>query len=88
MAQFIAKGRVKYNGKMYVSGQVVEVAEKDVADFKKHGWEIVKDKKQEDAGKQDYSKLTVAQMKEVLTEKGIEFDDNAKKAELLALLQA
>ena len=91
MTQFIIKGKVKYNGKLYTSGTVVEVDEKDVAEFKKHGWQIVgegehkqeDDKKEE---KQDFSKLTVAQLKALLTEKGIEFQDNAKKADLLALL--
>lgn len=87
MAEFIIKGRVKYQGKLYTSGQVVEVADKDVAEFKKHGWELVKEKANNgDEGKQDFSKLTVAQLKAVCEEKGIAYADNAKKADLLALL--
>lgn len=91
MAKFIVKGKVKYNGKLYASGEVVEVAEKDVAEFKKHGWELAKAAKaeeQEDEGKKDLSRLTVAQLKALCEEKGIEFAADAKKADLIALLQA
>lgn len=35
-----------------------------------------------------FDKLTVAELKAALTEKGITFDDKAKKPELLALLEA
>lgn len=34
----------------------------------------------------DYSKLKKDEIKDILVEKGIEFDENAKKDELLALL--
>lgn len=36
---------------------------------------------------QDYSQLKTDEIKAMLTEKGIEFDAKAKKADLLALLQ-
>ncbi|EPL6456373.1 HeH/LEM domain-containing protein [Providencia rettgeri] len=36
---------------------------------------------------QDHSQLKVDDIKAILTEKGIEFDAKAKKADLLALLQ-
>lgn len=36
---------------------------------------------------QDYNLLKVDDLKVILTEKGIEFDAKAKKADLLALLQ-
>lgn len=93
MAQFIVKGRVKYNGKMYAPGAVIEVAEKDVAEFKANGWEIVKGKKQEGndnegKGEQDLNKLTVAQLTELCKQKAIEVPEKAKKADLIALLQA
>lgn len=93
MTQFIVKSRVKYNGKMYAPGCVVEVGEKDVAEFKAHGWEIVKGKKQEGndnegKGEQDLNKLTVAQLTALCEEKGIEIPEKAKKADLIALLQA
>lgn len=86
MAQFIVKGRVKYQGKLYVSGQVVDVAEKDVKEFKKHGWQLVKEGDNEGEPKPNLSKLTNDQLKALLDEKGIAYADNAKKADLLALL--
>ena len=51
MAKFIVKGFVKYNGQKYVSGSVVEVKKEDVEQFKKFGWEVVKEKPAEDSGK-------------------------------------
>ena len=50
MAKFIVKGRVKYNGVLYASGAVVEVADKDAAEFKKHGWELANKAKKEGEG--------------------------------------
>ena len=47
MTKFIVKGFVKYNGKQYVSGSVVEVQDKDVQEFKKFGWQIVEEKPSE-----------------------------------------
>lgn len=90
MTQFIVKSRVKYNGKMYAPGCVVEVDEKDVAEFKAHGWEIVGDEQEgNDGGQgQDLNKLTVAQLTALCEEKGIEIPEKAKKADLIALLQA
>ena len=44
MTKFIVKGRVKYNGKTYTSGSVVEVEDKDVKEFSRHGWKLVNDK--------------------------------------------
>lgn len=41
MTKFIVKGAVKYAGKNYTSGSVVEVDEKYVDEFKSYGWEIV-----------------------------------------------
>lgn len=41
MTKFIVKGTVKYKGVKYTTGSVVEVDKKDVAEFKKNGWEIV-----------------------------------------------
>lgn len=95
MTKFIVKGTVKYQGKLYASGQVVEVADKDVAEFEKHGWQIAQnvqptnkpeDNEPKEQDKQDFSKLTVPQLKALLTEKGIKFQENAKKVDLLALL--
>lgn len=95
MAKFIVKGKVKYNGKLYASGSVVEVSDKDAAEFKKHGWEVVKGKKQEGEGDgqgqgQKDSELTVNSKKELivaeLVKRGIEHDPAKTKAELFALL--
>lgn len=91
MAQFIVKGAVKYQGKLYNSGSVVEVEDKHVEEFKKHGWEIVKGKKQEPQGNGDGEvKLTDKSKKEEiiaeLEKRGIEHDPKANKADLLALL--
>lgn len=98
MAKFIVKGRVKYNGQLYVSGQVVEVEQKDVEEFKAHGWEIVKHgkpTKQQGEGegqgqKEDKDKLTKDSKKELiiaeLVKRGIEHDTAKTKAELFALL--
>ena len=44
MTKFIVKGRVKYNGKTYTSGSVVEVEDKDVKEFSRYGWKLVNDK--------------------------------------------
>ena len=85
MAKFIVNGKVKYQGKYYNSGQVIEVDAKHVEEFKKHGWQVVDGKKQEPKTP-DYSKLTVNKLKALLTEKGIEFKPDAKKDELIALL--
>lgn len=40
MTKFIVKGTVKYNGTTYSSGAVVEVENKDAKEFKKYGWQI------------------------------------------------
>ena len=90
MAKFIVKGAVKYQGKLYAHGSVIDVKKEDVEEFKKHGWQLVEKeevKEGEGQGKQqDLSKLTAAQLKALLTEKGIEIPENARKADLLALL--
>ena len=84
MAKFIVKGKVKYQGKYYNSGEVVEVDAKHVEEFKKHGWQVVG--KEQEPKKPDYSKMKVDELKALLTEKGIEFKPDAKKDELIALL--
>lgn len=94
MAKFIVKGRVKYNGVLYASGAVVEVADKDAAEFKKHGWELAKAGKQKEGEGQGQKEgevtLTVNSKKELilaeLVKRGIEHDPEKTKAELIALL--
>lgn len=87
MAKFIVKGTVKYNGVTYASGSVVEVEKKDEKEFKKFGWEIVKEGKEGEEKGENLSKLTNDELKAKLTEKGIEFPEDAKKANLIALLE-
>lgn len=43
-------------------------------------------KEVDEAGDSGLSKMTVAELKDALTAKGIAFPDNAKKADLVALL--
>ena len=89
MAQFIVKGAVKYQGKLYSSGSVVEVEDKHVEEFKKHGWEIVKGKKQEPQGNSKVELTDKSKKEEIIAElvkRGIEHDPKANKADLLALL--
>lgn len=45
------------------------------------------EKSDEEQEGQDYSQLKADELKAILTEKGVEFDAKAKKADLLALLQ-
>jgi len=84
MAKFIVKGKVKYQGKYYTSGEVVEVDAKHVKEFKAHGWQIADKEPHKDGN--DLSKLTNKELEALLTEKGIAFTAGAKKADLLALL--
>lgn len=84
MAKFIVKGKVKYQGKLYNSGEVVEVKKEDEKEFKAHGWQIVDEKEPKEP---DLTKLKVEELKALLTEKGIEFKEDNKKADLIALLQ-
>lgn len=92
MAKFIVKGRVKYNGKAYESGAVVEVDKKDVEEFKKHGWKLAgKEEAQEPSQEKDAEvKLTQNSKKDLiiaeLVKRGIEHDPEANKADLFALL--
>ena len=65
MTKFIVKGRVKYNGKTYTSGSVVEVEDKDVKEFSRHGWKLVNDKN----SKQAQTKTTAKQTKTTTTKK-------------------
>lgn len=72
MAKFIVKGRVKYNGVLYNSGQVVEVQKEHAEEFKKHGWELVKGDKPVDnkpAGQGDNQNKTEQELTEEQIEK-------------------
>ena len=57
MAKFIAKGNVKYNGKNYTHGSIIEVKKEHIEEFKKFGWEVVQEKvdapKKQEEGEQE-----------------------------------
>ncbi len=61
--------------------------------YKKQGFQEVNENEEEknlpdtDEKEKDFSKLTVNELKEFLTVKGISFDKNAKKEQLLKLLK-
>jgi hypothetical protein len=55
------------------------------AQFKPDGY-VNPGEEAEDADTNSDGKLSVAEIREALTEKGVEFDPKAKKADLLALL--
>ncbi len=96
MAKFIVKGSVKYQGKYYTHGQVVEVDKKDVEEFKKHGWELAGKEQPNKNEDNDPNKVPAEKVltkdnkkEEIIAElekRGIEFDPACNKAELLALL--
>lgn len=66
-------------------GEYLEVHPTALADHMAMGWSMCA--RQEHAAESDKS-LTVAELREALTAKGIEFDHGAKKADLQALLDA
>ena len=72
------------NFKSFKKGQIIDLDDIQVEQFSKHGLvEIIEQKEEEII---DYSKLKVAELKELLNEKGIEIPKGAKKADLISLL--
>lgn len=71
--------------KVSKDGVVLSINERTLDEHKKLGWQIVPMPVPE---AQEQEKMTVADIKKALDEKGIEYDAGAKKAELLALLEA
>jgi len=67
------------------NGEYLEVHPTCLADHKALGWVECEKREEESA---DGSNLSVAQLKEALTAKGIEIPAGAKKADLQALLDA
>ena len=80
------------NFKSFKKGQIIDLDDIQVEQFSKHGLvEIIEQKEevQTEEPKEeviDYSKLKVAELKELLNEKGIEIPKGAKKADLISLL--
>ena len=80
------------NFKSFKKGQIIDLDDIQAEQFSKHGLvEIIEQKEevQTEEPKEeviDYSKLKVAELKELLNEKGIEIPKGAKKADLISLL--
>ena len=80
------------NFKSFKKGQIIDLDDIQVEQFSKHGLvEIIEQKEevQTEEPKEeviDYSKLKVAELKELLNENGIEIPKGAKKADLSSLL--
>ena len=79
------------NFKSFKKGQIIDLDDIQAEQFTKHGLvEIIEQKEevQTEEPKEviDYSKLKVAELKELLIEKRIEIPKGAKKADLISLL--
>lgn len=80
------------NLKSLRKGQIIDLDDIQAEQFSKHGLvEIIEQKEevQTEEPKEeviDYSKLKVAELKELLNERGIEIPKGAKKADLISLL--
>ena len=72
------------NFQSFRKGQTIDLDDIQAEQFSKHDLvEIIEQKEEEII---DYSKLKVAELKELLIEKGIEIPKGAKKADLISLL--
>ena len=72
------------NFQSFRKGQIIDLDDIQAEQFSKHDLvEIIEQKEEEII---DYSKLKVAELKELLNEKGIEIPKGAKKADLISLL--
>ena len=72
------------NFQSFRKGQLIDLDDIQAEQFSKHDLvEIIEQKEEEII---DYSKLKVAELKELLIEKGIEIPKGAKKADLISLL--
>ena len=72
------------NFQSFRKGQIIDLDDIQAEQFSKHDLvEIIEQKEEEII---DYSKLKVAELKELLIEKGIEIPKGAKKADLINLL--
>ena len=72
------------NFQSFRKGQIIDLDDIQAEQFSKHDLvEIIEQKEEEII---DYSKLKVAELKELLNKKGIEIPKGAKKADLISLL--
>ena len=76
------------NFKSFKKGQIIDLDDIQAEQFTKHGLVEIIEQKEEVQTEEviDYSKLKVAELKELLNEKGIEIPKGAKKADLISLL--
>ena len=85
-----------YNNSSYRPGDTAEVDKKEAArlieigavslvDQKEDGEEAV-EAKEEENDKPDYNRLTVDQIRQMLDDEGINYPDEAKKSDLIELL--
>ena len=72
------------NFQSFRKGQIIDLDDIQAEQFSKHDLvEIIEQKEEEII---DYSKLKIAELKELLNERGIEIPKGAKKADLISLL--
>lgn len=80
------------NLQSFKKGQIIDLDDLQAEQFLKHDLvEIIKQKEEVQTKESkeevvDYSKLKVAELKELLNDKGIEIPKGAKKADLISLL--
>ena len=76
------------NFKSFKKGQIIDLDDIQVEQFSKHGLVEIIEQKEEVQTEEviDYSKLKVAELKELLNERGIEIPKGAKKADLISIL--
>ncbi len=74
--------------KIQKNGAFLVVHESVLAEHEQLGWVFIEDVADDVPPANDLSKLTVEKLKEMLDAEGIEYPADAKKADLLALLEA
>lgn len=74
--------------KIQKNGAFLVVHESVLAEHEQLGWVFIEDVADDGQPGDDLSKLTVEKLKEMLDAAGIEYPVDAKKADLLALLEA
>jgi len=74
--------------KIQKNGAFLVVHESVLAEHEQLGWVFIEDVADDVPPINDLSKLTVEKLKEMLDTAGIEYPADAKKADLLALLEA
>ncbi len=74
--------------KIQKNGAFLVVHESVLAEHEQLGWVFIEDVADDVPPADDLSKLTVEKLKEMLDAAGVEYPVDAKKADLLALLEA